>query len=191
MAVSRRLRFEILKRDGYACRYCGATAPDVVLHVDHVTPVSVGGGDEPNNLVTSCADCNAGKGSTMPDDALVEDVDAAAALFARAAEKAAERRRLELVGLDEELRLFDGMWRDYHPASLPDSEVPRPNDWAASIERFMARGLTLDDLDRLLTVAMSSKVRGGQVFRYFCGCCWREISEREELARRLIEDGEV
>jgi 5-methylcytosine-specific restriction endonuclease McrA len=29
--VSRRLRLEVLRRDGHTCRYCGAQAPDVKL----------------------------------------------------------------------------------------------------------------------------------------------------------------
>ena len=62
MAVkSKRLRFEILKRDGYRCKYCGANGEKVTLHVDHVFPESKGGKDNPSNLVTACSDCNFGK----------------------------------------------------------------------------------------------------------------------------------
>ncbi len=61
-SLSKRLRFEIFKRDGFKCLYCGATPAQKVLRVDHVKPVVDGGGDEPTNLVTSCFDCNAGKG---------------------------------------------------------------------------------------------------------------------------------
>lgn len=61
MAVSTRTRFEVLKRDGYVCRYCGRGAPSVVLHVDHVKPRSRGGRDTWANLVTACQDCNLGK----------------------------------------------------------------------------------------------------------------------------------
>lgn len=75
MAVSRRLRFEILRRDGHTCRYCGAKAPEAALTVDHVIPVALGGGDEPNNLVAACSDCNSGKSSVPADAAVVEDVD--------------------------------------------------------------------------------------------------------------------
>lgn len=65
MAVSKRLRYEVLRRDNHTCRYCGATAPDVPLRVDHVTPVALGGTDTPDNLVTACEPCNSGKSSTI------------------------------------------------------------------------------------------------------------------------------
>jgi hypothetical protein len=65
--LSKRLRFEIFKRDGFKCLYCGATPAQKVLRVDHVKPVAEGGGDEPTNLVTSCFDCNAGKGPVPLD----------------------------------------------------------------------------------------------------------------------------
>jgi hypothetical protein len=59
-----RLRFRILARDGFRCRYCGqpGSAPDAVLQVDHVVPRVAGAGDDPANLLTACADCNLGKG---------------------------------------------------------------------------------------------------------------------------------
>ncbi|WP_075737496.1 HNH endonuclease [Streptomyces acidiscabies] len=65
MAVSKRLRYEILRRDNHTCRYCGASAPDVPLRVDHVTPVALGGTDTPDNLVAACEPCNSGKSSTI------------------------------------------------------------------------------------------------------------------------------
>ena len=67
-SLSLRTRFEILKRDNSTCRYCGARAPGVVLHVDHVHPVARGGKNELENLVTSCRDCNAGKGARLLED---------------------------------------------------------------------------------------------------------------------------
>jgi hypothetical protein len=65
--VSKKLRFEILKRDGFACGYCGATPQQRELHIDHKIPVSDGGTDDPDNLVTACADCNRGKGPQALD----------------------------------------------------------------------------------------------------------------------------
>ena len=60
--LSRRRRFEVLERCGYRCVYCGRGHADgVVLQVDHDLPVARGGGDEDDNLVASCFDCNLGK----------------------------------------------------------------------------------------------------------------------------------
>ncbi len=60
-------RFEVFRRDGFRCRYCGATPVDRPLHVDHVIPVSDGGTDDDANLVTACAECNGGKGARRLD----------------------------------------------------------------------------------------------------------------------------
>lgn len=68
MSTGKRLRFEILKRDGFRCRYCGVTSLDSMLHVDHVIPRSEGGTDDPENLVTSCQDCNLGKSNVGLED---------------------------------------------------------------------------------------------------------------------------
>lgn len=42
-AISTRTRFEVFKRDGFRCMYCGRTPPTVLLHVDHIIAVSNGG----------------------------------------------------------------------------------------------------------------------------------------------------
>lgn len=62
------VRFEVFKRDKFTCQYCGATAPDVILEVDHIKPVSKGGSNEIINLVTACRDCNRGKTSKELSD---------------------------------------------------------------------------------------------------------------------------
>lgn len=51
---------QIAARDGHACVYCGATAASsgAHLHLDHLTPRSVGGEDVPQNLVLACRSCN-------------------------------------------------------------------------------------------------------------------------------------
>lgn len=67
--LPKRLRFEVFKRDGFACVYCGAKAPTAILNADHVKPVVDGGGDTMENLVTACADCNNGKGAQPLDPA--------------------------------------------------------------------------------------------------------------------------
>lgn len=71
MAVSKKVRFEVFKRDSFTCQYCGRSAPDVVLQCDHIEPVSKGGSDDILNLITSCFDCNSGKRARTLDDSTV------------------------------------------------------------------------------------------------------------------------
>ena len=71
ITIPRDLRWSVLKRDGFMCRYCGAKPVERELRVDHITSVKDGGAlTSMNNLVTACDPCNAGKGErslTMDD----------------------------------------------------------------------------------------------------------------------------
>ena len=70
--ISKKIRFEIFKRDSFTCQYCGKKAPDVVLEIDHIKPVASGGDNSLLNLVTSCYDCNHGKGAReLSDDSVI------------------------------------------------------------------------------------------------------------------------
>ena len=191
MVVSRRLRFEILRRDGYTCRYCGAQAPDAKLTVDHVVPTTLGGGDDPRNLVTACHECNAGKTSIAPDAVIVADVDATVMLFAQAMERVAAARIRDRELLQAGLDHFDQEWLKWH--NYADKPLARDRSWPETVERFLGLGLELEDLTHFIGVAMRSRAdnQDTNTWRYFCGCCWREVTTRQELARRAIEDGDV
>ena len=58
VSIPKSVRFEVFKRDKFKCQYCGDEAPNVILEIDHVIPVSRGGTNDIFNLVTSCRDCN-------------------------------------------------------------------------------------------------------------------------------------
>lgn len=63
-----KLRYAVLQRDGFRCQLCGATKGNgVVLHVDHIIPVSKGGLTEMSNLRTLCERCNLGKGDSIEE----------------------------------------------------------------------------------------------------------------------------
>jgi hypothetical protein len=64
---SLRLRYKVLKRDGFKCVSCGAspaTDAGVELQVDHNIPWSKGGETVIENLRTLCSRCNLGKSNT-------------------------------------------------------------------------------------------------------------------------------
>ena len=71
--IPKSVRFEVFKRDKFTCQYCGASAPDVILQVDHIKPVSKGGTNDIMNLVTACRDCNSGKTNReLSDDSAIK-----------------------------------------------------------------------------------------------------------------------
>lgn len=61
--IPKKLRFKILERDEFKCQYCGCD--DKKLHIDHIYPVSKGGKNNPENLITACEDCNLGKSDSV------------------------------------------------------------------------------------------------------------------------------
>jgi len=69
-----KLRFLVLERDNFTCKYCGRKAPNVELHVDHIQPKSIGGLDELTNLVAACRDCNFGKSDVLLGQRQKEDL---------------------------------------------------------------------------------------------------------------------
>lgn len=64
-------RAEILRRDGWSCRDCGAgprTVPGTVLQVHHVHQVNLGGSNDDRNLLTLCRPCHAGRHAIGAED---------------------------------------------------------------------------------------------------------------------------
>jgi hypothetical protein len=182
MAISKRMRFEVLRRDNFCCRYCGRAAPDVEITVDHVLAVALGGQDVPENLVAACADCNSGKTSTTTDAPLIADVAQDVLRWQRAINIAVqahrEDRRKELQRLD----FLERYWSDF------DAGVTRPADWHETIRTFVARGLSTDDLIRAIDIAMcAKKIPNHRVWAYFCGIAWKIVTEIEDRARGAID----
>ena len=63
-------RLKVFDRDDYQCRYCGKQLTQTSATLDHVIPVSSGGGNHLDNLVTACVSCNSHKQKHSPADFL-------------------------------------------------------------------------------------------------------------------------
>jgi len=64
-SIPLKLRYDVLKRDGFRCVLCGrspATVRTVKLHLDHIEPEGRGGLTVAKNLRTLCEECNVGRG---------------------------------------------------------------------------------------------------------------------------------
>jgi len=59
----------LFNRDGHLCMYCGERFRSQDLSRDHVTPLSQGGADLWNNVITACKRCNNHKASRTPEEA--------------------------------------------------------------------------------------------------------------------------
>lgn len=188
MAVSKRLRYEILRRDNHTCRYCGATAPDAPLRVDHVTPVALGGSDSPSNLVTSCEPCNSGKTSSTPDATLVADVSQDALRWATAMKQAAENLKEQQQPKLAYREAFTAAWKAWgytHNGKRQTFELP--DNWKSSIDTFREAGLPIEVWPDIVETAMTNPtVKADNAFRYCCGIAWRMIRELQEDAKRIV-----
>jgi hypothetical protein len=170
-AISQRLRFEILRRDGFACQYCGATAPAATLVVDHVVPVALGGTDAANNLISACEPCNIGKASTLPSE---DEVAKAQERDGRWRE--AQRQVMNEVAAQRALT----HWFQQEWAAVVGE--PLVGGWAASVRRFQDQGLVESDLIEAMQIAAERR----KDFSYFCGICWNWLRTRDELAHELM-----
>lgn len=189
MAVTKRTRYEVLKRDNHTCRYCGGAAPDVKLTVDHVTPLALGGSDSPDNLVAACRDCNAGKSSTSPDASLVEDVKQLDLKWAGAMRRVAAARGRQRKKRTAYVDQFDTAWKGWH--TYRGDPIPRPEGWRTSIERFYDLGVPIEEVTHCVRVACGNdRIYADDTFRYFAGCVWRVVKDMQDAAKELL-DGEA
>ncbi len=65
-------RAKIFERDAYKCHYCGKQLTRFNATLDHLQPVTQGGDNAYDNLVTACLHCNSRRGSRPVMDWLAE-----------------------------------------------------------------------------------------------------------------------
>ena len=177
MAVSKRVRFEILRRDAHTCQYCGAKAPDAVLQIDHVVPVSLGGDDKPSNLVTACSSCNGGKTSIAPGSPLVEGLGDRAAAYALGMTDKMTRLRGMLEGGSDFCSEFEALWNSW--TNGLGENIPLPPDYELSVQRWFEMGVPLRLFEMAIPKAMHMKGGYGEfpTFSYMAGIITKKIND--------------
>jgi len=178
--VSKRIRFEVFKRGGFKCQYCGRTPPEVILEIDHVIPKAAGGQENINNYITACFDCNRGKGSVKLESVPASLQDNIAQLKERRRQLKAYNKFLrELQEETEEAieqvnRVFNKYFQDYQ---LSDSF--RNN----TLKRFLSHlpGAKLcEAMDNACSQFINMGTNGWisrRAIQYFCGICWNWIKD--------------
>lgn len=168
-ALSKKVRFEVFKRDCFACQYCGAKPPNVLLEVDHIIAVADGGDNSIENLVTACQPCNSGKGA-RPLTAVPKSIaDKTEEIYERMSQA---RAYSEAIQLQEE-QLESDSWRVARKFSEHWGKDTIREDWFLSIRRFV-KMLGVWNVLEAADSAILKCCYGGEsgMFRYFCGICW-------------------
>ena len=170
--LSKRVRFEIFKRDDFTCQYCGAHPPQAILHVDHIFPASLGGTNDEINLLTACDGCNVGKGAVPLSVVPISLKDRAAEVEEREAQLAGYAAVMESA----RERLEQDTWR------VADAlQTGASNGYSLSkfnsIKNFVEK-LGVHDTLRATEIAWARKPYSDhQRFKYFCGVCWTMIRD--------------
>lgn len=171
-SLSKRVRFEVFKRDGFRCMYCGAHPPAVVLHVDHINPVSAGGEDSIDNLITACQPCNAGK-SDVPLSSAPQSL---ASRASEVREREEQIRGFNAVMEAARSRIEDEAWEVAEVWMASHAKASIRKDWLVSIKMFIQR-LGFHECLNSMETAVSRQRGQDASFRYFCGICWAKIRE--------------
>ena len=177
MSITKKIRFEVFKRDGFQCGYCGKTPPGVVLEVDHIEPTSKGGKDSLDNLLTACFDCNRGKRDIPLDKIpprLQENIEILKEKEAQLKEYRKFIKKIE-KRIQADIEEINTIYLEQYKRWEFSEDFKEK-----SLKRFL-KLLPKHEIKDALKIAISKYPKAintrqrDQVIRYFCGICWRKI----------------
>lgn len=176
-AISKRVRFEVFKRDLFVCQYCGSTPPKAVLHLDHIVPVSKGGDNTEGNLVTACDSCNIGK-SDIPLNASPESLNERRKKIQESEEQLEGYVNVMAAQKEREEKHTWMVARIFCENFYQETSIRR--DWFRSITGFNKTLGVIRVMDAMEKAIDRVPDRDYQCFKYFCGICWNIIKEEDD-----------
>lgn len=168
--ISKTVRFEVFKRDGFTCSYCGAHPPAVILHVDHIHPVAKGGTNDPDNLVTACEDCNQGKAARLLSAVPQSLAQKAKLIREREAQIAGYRTAIDAERLrqNSDIDAIEDVFREVFGVRFTVK-------FRENVRRNFLPALDVDDLVKHAWMACDRIDESEDAISYFCGINWRVI----------------
>jgi hypothetical protein len=173
--ITKKLRFEIFKRDGFVCAYCGQSPPQTTLEIDHIEPVSKGGKCEINNYITSCFECNRGK-SNIELDKIPTKLSENLEVLKEKEDQLKEYRKLvkkierrEKKDIEDISKIYSDMFTKYE---LTD------NFKNVSIKKFLTH-LPKHEIEDAMRIAVNKINDSDKSIKYFCGICWTIIRDKK------------
>jgi hypothetical protein len=180
MAISKKTRFEIFKRDGFKCFYCGKTPPGVILEVDHIDPKALGGKDDEANLLTACFDCNRGK-RDIPLSSIPQGL---------------QDNMEQMQEKENQIKAYRKFMKSIQKRKNADieyineiyGELPEPFK-QTSLKMFIEK-IPLNEVEDAMRKACARIRYGGgrATIRYFCGICWNIIRANEKKEPAHVEE---
>lgn len=170
--ITKKLRFEIFKRDSFTCSYCGSKPPAVTLEVDHINPKSKGGKNDINNLTTSCFDCNRGKTNVPLTNIPKKLADNLEAIKEKEAQINEYNKYLKKIHRREnkDISEIDDIYNEQYPEYRLSESFKN-----GSIKKFL-QCLPKQEVIQSLNIAISRLPNdSNNVIKYFCGICWNKI----------------
>jgi hypothetical protein len=174
MSLSKKIRFEVLKRDGFKCGYCGKTPPDVILEVDHIVPVSDGGKDDIINLITSCFDCNRGK-SNISLHMITPQMNENLEVLKEKEEQLKEYRKYA-IKINKRIEKDIDTIQSVFIKSFEDKCFSQT--FRKSIKIFLTKIPVIDLCDHMESACIKKYNDPDDALKYFCGICWNIIKNR-------------
>jgi hypothetical protein len=168
--IGKKTRFEVFKRDSFTCAYCGGSPPETVLELDHIDPVSKGGTNDINNLVTSCFDCNRGKGATPLSSIPATLSENLSAMMEKEDQVKAYRKFANQIKKrkTKDINQVAAIYSNYF-SEFQLTEYFKKNSIAMFLEK-----LPLHEVEEAMDKACSYINDSDKSIKYFCGICWNK-----------------
>lgn len=171
--ITKKTRFEVFKRDGFQCAYCGRTPPEITLEIDHIEPISKGGKDDMENLLTSCFDCNRGKKNIRLDKIptkLEENIEVIKEKEEQYKEYKKLLNKIE-KRIQKEINEIDDIYNSYFPEYRFSEKFKE-----LTIKRFLNQ-LSTQEIKEAIYLACDKTKDSYRSIPYFCGICWNKIKK--------------
>lgn len=173
--ISKKLRFLIFKRDDFTCQYCGNHPPKVILELDHIKPISKGGDNSEDNLITACFNCNRGKSNELLEEKIPQ-IDNKKKILKEKEDQLKEYNNIlkrKRIRIQNDIDLIQKHFSDHFETYTFTAK------FRIDIEQSFLSKLACEEIIKSIKSAILKHPNDPQAcLRYFCGINWKKIRQQ-------------